>query len=77
MTPADRELATAREMIRSMEAQLIALYEEQDRTAGHDALEAMVASLNAQVCALLDEKADLERELAVLRAAAAPATAGV
>lgn len=46
-----------------MEEQLVALYEEKVQAPTREALEAMVESLNAQVCALLDEKAELERRL--------------
>lgn len=67
VTPTEHELAAARDALRSMEAQLVVLYEEKEQTTGRDAstvMGAMVESLAAQVCALIDEKADLERRLA-------------
>jgi hypothetical protein len=50
----------AHEALRSMEAQLVALYEEKAQAPD---LAAMVTSLEAQVCALIDEKAELQRQL--------------
>lgn len=69
MTPAETspeyDPAAAREAIASMEAQLVALYEEKLQAPTREALLAMVESLDAQVCALLDAQAE--------RGAAAPA----
>ncbi len=52
--------AAARVALRSMEEQLIALYEEKAQAPD---LAAMVESLEAQVCALIEEKAELQRLL--------------
>lgn len=65
---AEHELAAAREAMRSMAEQLEDLYadldEERTGRPSRATLEATVERLEAQVRALLAEKAELERRLA-------------
>jgi hypothetical protein len=56
----DHDLAEAHAALRSMEEQLVALYDEKAQAPD---LAAMVESLEAQVCALIEEKAELQRLL--------------
>lgn len=74
MTSPGHQLAAALDAVHSMEEQLNALYEEKAQVPTREALEETIASLDAQVCALLDERAELERRLAAA-AAARPARA--
>ncbi len=69
MSAPDHDPAAARDALRSMEEQLVALYEEKARAPD---LAAMVESLEAQVCALIEEKAELQRLLDERTGAATP-----
>lgn len=75
ITP-EQQLASARDAIRSMEEQLVALYAEQEQAVAHEGtiqrLRETVESLDAQVCALLDERSDLERQFATAVRSARP-----
>ncbi len=69
MSAPDHDPAAARDALRSMEEQLVALYEEKAQAPD---LAAMVESLEAQVCALIEEKAELQRLLDERTGAATP-----
>ena len=69
MSAPDHDPAAARDALRSMEEQLVALYDEKARAPD---LAATVGSLEAQVCALSEEKAELQRLLDGRTGAAAP-----
>jgi dsDNA-specific endonuclease/ATPase MutS2 len=53
-----------RDMVESLEAQLVSLYEEREQLAyGHREAVEMVQSLEQQVAALLDERNELAAQL--------------
>jgi chorismate mutase len=63
-----QQLAAARDTIRSLEEQLIGLYEEKEQAIAYEStirsLTEMVESLDAQVCDLLEQRAEFERQVA-------------